>query len=126
MHAGNPGATVGSSIAIAIEAGIMLAGAYAWARNLWLPIGIHIAWNFTEGGIYGAAVSGENARGIFNIVLSPSASPLVTGGTFGPEASLVAVAICLGAGIAFLVAAARAGNWRGASFRLMLDRVQRP
>jgi len=126
MHAGNPGATAGSSVAIAIEAGVMLAGAYAWSRNLWLPIGIHIAWNFTEGGIYGAAVSGETAQGIFDIALSPSAPAWVTGGAFGPEASLVAVAICLAAGAAFLAGAVRAGNWRRASFRLMLDRAQRP
>jgi hypothetical protein len=122
MHAGNAGATAGSSIAIAIEAGLMLATAYAWSRNLWLPIGIHLAWNFSEGGIYGAAVSGVKSEGVFRVALSESASPLITGGAFGPEASLVAVAICLCTGVAFLVAAVRAGRWRRVSFRMVLDR----
>jgi hypothetical protein len=126
MHAGNPGATAVSTVSIAVEAGVMLAAAYAWSRSLWLPIGIHIAWNFTEGGIYGAAVSGDKVEGIFRVVLSKTASPLVTGGDFGPEASLVAVAICLCAGVAFAVAAVRAGRWRGASFRMMLDRADAP
>jgi len=43
----------------------MLAAAYAWSRNLWLPIGIHFAWNFTEGGVFGAAVS-ANTRAAFS------------------------------------------------------------
>ena len=123
MHAGNTGATTESTIAVALEAGVMLAGAYAWTRNLWLPIGIHCAWNFTEGGVFGAAVSGENGESIISVALSPSASPLITGGAFGPEASVVAVAICLCAGVAFLVAAARLGRWRKLTFRMLLDRA---
>lgn len=123
MHAGNPGATTVSTVAIALEAGVMLAAAYAWTRNLWLPIGIHLAWNFTEGGVYGAAVSGGKSQGMFSVALSKSASPLITGAAFGPEASLVALAICLCAGAAFLVAAVRAGRWRKTSFRMVLDRA---
>jgi uncharacterized protein len=48
-HAANPGATVSSSLAIALEAGILLGAAYAATTRLWLPIGMHIGWNFTEG-----------------------------------------------------------------------------
>lgn len=123
MHAGNNGATVWSSMAVALEAGVMLAAAYMWTRNLWLPIGIHLAWNFTEGGIYGAAVSGESAPGIFGVELSRSAPAMITGGTFGPEASVVAVAVCSCVGLAFVVAAVRAGQWRARSFRMLLDRA---
>jgi membrane protease YdiL (CAAX protease family) len=123
MHAGNPGATTVSTLAIALEAGVMLAAAYTWSRSLWLPIGIHLAWNFTEGGIYGAAVSGGKSVGIIGVTLSKSASTLITGGAFGPEASVVAIAICLAAGAAFLIATLRAGHWRKASFRLVLDRA---
>lgn len=122
MHAGNPGATAVSSIAIALEAGLMLAAAYVWSGNLWLPIGLHLGWNFTEGGIYGAAVSGGDSDGVLSVALSKSASPLITGGAFGPEASLVAVAVCLCAGGFFLIGAARTGRWRKASFRLVLGR----
>ncbi|MBC6982162.1 CPBP family intramembrane glutamic endopeptidase [Caulobacter sp. 17J80-11] len=122
MHAGNPGATPLSTVAVALEAGVMLAAAYAWTRSLWLPIGIHLAWNFTQGGIYGAAVSGGKSQGVFDVALAPDASELITGGAFGPEASLVALTICLAAGLVFVVAAIRAGQWRKARFRLVLDR----
>lgn len=94
LHALNPGATVLSSVAIMLEAGVLLGAAYAYSGNLWLPIGIHLGWNFTEGGLFGVSVS----------LAGP---PLLTGGPFGPEASLVAVAICLLAGLTFIVLALR-------------------
>ena len=100
----------------------MLAAAYAWSRNLWLPIGIHFAWNFTEGGVFGAVVSGEHANGIFIVNFSKSASTLITGGAFGPEASVVTVIVCLALAAVFLVATWRAGRWRKLTFRVMLDR----
>src|SRR5262249_14034479 len=57
-HIGNPHATVWSALAISIEAGVLLAAAYMLTGRLWLPIGLHAAWNFTEGGLFGAATSG--------------------------------------------------------------------
>ena len=48
-------------LAIALEAGVMLAAAYLLTGRLWLSMGIHFAWNFTQGGIFGAAVSGRSA-----------------------------------------------------------------
>lgn len=95
-HAFNPGATVVSSIAIAVEAGVLLGAAYALTRRLWFPIGVHAAWNFTEGNVYGMSVSGTGApKGLLPGTLhGPS---LLTGGQFGPEASLIAVLVCLSA-----------------------------
>ena len=55
IHAANKGATLESTLAIALEAGILLAASYILTRSLWLPIGLHFGWNFTEGGIFGAA-----------------------------------------------------------------------
>ena len=46
MHLLNPDASLWGAIAIAIEAGCMLAAAYAATRNLWVPIGLHFGWNF--------------------------------------------------------------------------------
>ena len=124
MHSASPGtfSVNVNTVAIALEAGLMLAAAYAWSRNLWLPIGIHFAWNFTEGGVFGAVVSGEHANGIFIVNFSKSASTLITGGAFGPEASVVTVIVCLALAAVFLIAAWRAGRWRKLTFRVMLDR----
>jgi len=100
FHMFNAGATVTSTLAIALEAGVLLAAAFVLTRRLWLAIGLHFAWNFTEGGVFGAAVSGGTARGV--LATSLHGHPLITGGSFGPEASLVAVIVCLAAGCAVL------------------------
>ncbi|SFW60118.1 CPBP family intramembrane glutamic endopeptidase [Amycolatopsis australiensis] len=86
-HLFNAHATLWGALAIAVEAGGMLAAAYAATRTLWLPIGLHFAWNFAEGGIFGTDVSGTNApEGLLHGVMSGPAA--VSGGEFGPEASL--------------------------------------
>jgi len=121
MHAGNHGATTVSTIAIALEAGGMLAAAYAWSRNLWLVFGLHFAWNVTEGGIFGAAVSGGSFHGALNFPLSPTAPVMLTGGEFGPEASIVAVVVCTSLAAVFVVLAVRARQWRGLRFKPLLD-----
>jgi hypothetical protein len=109
LHAFNPGATAVSTIAIALEAGVLLAAAYVFTRRLWMAIGLHAAWNFSEGGIFGASVSGGKPYGLLRS--SFDGAPLWSGGAFGPEASLVAVVVCLSAGIALTVAAHRRGRF---------------
>jgi membrane protease YdiL (CAAX protease family) len=118
IHAFNPGATLVSTLAIAFEAGILLAAAYAMSRSLWLPIGLHFGWNFTEGGIFSAAVSGGHAHGL--IATTFSGPPLLTGGAFGPEASIPAVAVCVAAALVMLVRAARRGEWKPMRFRFRI------
>jgi hypothetical protein len=96
-HLANKGATFSSGIAIMLEAGILLGAAYALTGRLWLPIGLHIAWNFTEGSIFGMSVSGNSLAGMGDSGLlrgSLSGPRILTGGAFGPEASVVAVAVC--------------------------------
>jgi hypothetical protein len=110
LHALNPGATVVSTAAIALEAGILLGTAYALTRNLWFPIGLHLGWNFTEGGIFGVSVSGGPAvKGVFRVSLA--GRTLLTGGKFGPEASVIAIAVCLSAAVVLLVLTVRNGHW---------------
>jgi membrane protease YdiL (CAAX protease family) len=53
-HAINRGATLVDVSAIAVEAGVLLAAAYAFSRSLWLPIGIHFGWDFAGGGLFAA------------------------------------------------------------------------
>lgn len=110
LHAGNPGATWGSTLAIACESGVLLGLAYAASRALWLPIGLHFGWNFTEGGVFGAAVSGGQNTGL---IVAPLSGPAwMTGGAFGPEASIAALLVSLGASAALAWYAMRAGAWR--------------
>ncbi|TDD57722.1 CPBP family intramembrane metalloprotease [Kribbella antibiotica] len=108
-HLLNPHATLWGAIAIAIEAGGMLGAAYIATRNLWVPIGMHFAWNYAEGGIFGTQISGKAApEGLLDGVLSGPAA--LTGGEFGPEASVYSVAAGLIVTIAFIWLAKRRGQ----------------
>jgi uncharacterized protein len=108
LHLLNPGATLLNAAAISIEAGVLLAAAYMLTRRLWLCIGTHIAWNFTQGGIFSVAVSGGESKGLLQSrMVGPD---WLTGGAFGAEASVVALGICLTVGIALLVLARSQGN----------------
>lgn len=106
-HLANPHATLMSALAIALEAGVLLGAAFMITRRLWLPIGLHAAWNFTQSGIFGAPVSGTVPHGLFVSTLSGPA--WATGGGFGPEASLPAVLVAL-SGVWLVVHAARTGR----------------
>ena len=95
VHLTNDNATVWSSVAIAIEAGLLFGIAYKWCGNLWFPIGIHWSWNYTQGNIFGFAVSGTDAGSSWLHVI-PTGPDILTGGAFGAEASLIAVLLGLG------------------------------
>ena len=73
-----------------------------------LAIGIHWAWNFVEGPIFGTAVSGGSGKGLIKPVIT--GPDLWTGGAFGPEAGLVALIIGTAVGIILLWLAARRGQ----------------
>jgi uncharacterized protein len=107
-HAGNPDATFTSSVMIGLEAGILLGIGFVLTRRLWFPIGLHAAWNFAEGGLFGVPVSGYRLEGLLRGELS--GSPALTGGAFGPEASVVALAICGGTALVLAVIAVRRGH----------------
>ena len=107
-HLANPNATLTGAVAIALEAGVLLGAAYMATHRLWLAIGIHFAWNFVQGGIFGVAVSGVASNGVLRGELHGPA--LLTGGAFGVEGSLVAVVVCLAAAAPLLAVARRRGN----------------
>jgi membrane protease YdiL (CAAX protease family) len=108
-HLFNPGATWFSSFAIAIEAGMLLGAVYMLTRHLWAAMGLHAAWNFTQGWIFGLPVSGgHGGTGLLNGQLT--GSDLLTGGAFGLEASLPAVIVATTVGAAILAVAVRKGR----------------
>ncbi|MFF4378292.1 CPBP family intramembrane glutamic endopeptidase [Kitasatospora sp. NPDC001547] len=108
-HLLNKDATLLGAVAISLEAGGMLAAAYAATRSLWLPIGLHFGWNYAESGIFGTEVSGNgDVHGLLNA--STSGSELLTGGEFGPEASVYAMLFGTLLTVAFLWLARRRGH----------------
>jgi membrane protease YdiL (CAAX protease family) len=107
-HIFNPGATWFSSFAIAIEAGVLLGGVYMVTRSLWLPIGLHAAWNLTQGFLFDIPVSGTAENGLVEAKLSGPA--ILSGGGFGLEASVFAVGVATAFGIWFVWLAVKRGQ----------------
>ena len=101
VHITNDNATVWSSVAIAVEAGLLLGAAYKWAGSLWVPIGIHWAWNFFQGPVFGFAVSGNETRSLLKVVIE--GPEWLTGGPFGAEASVPAFVLGLTLAVVFLL-----------------------
>ena len=102
-HAGNPGATLWSSTAIAIEAGLLFGLLYHVTRSLPVCMGLHAAWNFCQGTVYGIPVSGLKADGW--LVSTRTGPDWLSGGVFGAEASVVALALCTLCSVGLLVVA---------------------
>lgn len=92
LHLVNPHVTLVSVVCI-IVVGVLLGAAYMYYRNLWVPIAIHFAWNFTQNGIFGAVTSGNETTS--SLLTTQITGPeLLTGGQFGPEGSIQAVLFC--------------------------------
>ena len=94
LHLLNPESSFIYAAGVAVEGGLLLGAAYIYSRNLWLPIAIHFAWNFTQSGIFGTITSG-NEKTSSLLVTQITGSKLITGGTFGPEGSIQALIFCL-------------------------------
>jgi len=73
--------------------GILFGCAYLRSRDLWLPIGLHLGWNFTLP-LFGVHLSGLNIK-VTGYEMSWTAGPLWSGGEYGPEASVLTSAVVL-------------------------------
>ena len=74
-------------------AGIVLGIYYIHKPNLWLPIGMHLTWNFFQGPIFGFEVSGIETKSIIN--QSVRGNEIITGGAFGFEGSILATILII-------------------------------
>jgi len=108
VHLNNPNSSPIAAIGIAFEAGVMLGAAYMLTRSLWLPMGIHAAWNLTQGELYDIPVSGTKVHGLVDAQLT--GPPLLTGNGFGLEASLIAIVVATLFGLWLLWLAIRKGE----------------
>jgi len=108
FHLANPNADVVGALILILEGGPLLAAPYVLTGRLWASIGVHTAWNFAEGYIFGANVSGwGTGPSLFEAHPVAEAGQIWTGGAFGPEGSLPAVLFCVLAAAGILMIAAR-------------------
>ncbi|MFC1619817.1 lysostaphin resistance A-like protein [Candidatus Neomarinimicrobiota bacterium] len=85
-HLDNPNPSAMAMVNIFLLS-LMVSVAYFKTRSLWLPLGLHFTWNWTQGSLWGFNVSGiEIGRSVF--IANPQGSDLWTGGAFGAEGSL--------------------------------------
>lgn len=109
VHMGNEGSTIQGIVSITIWAGVLLAATYLLTGRLWLGIGLHSAWNYTQGSVYSGIVSGNGE--VTGFARSTMVGPdYLTGGSFGVEASLIAFLVCSTTGIIMITMAVRKGN----------------
>lgn len=109
VHLFNPAGTLLGALFISVEAGVLLAAAYMLTRRLWMSMGFHMSWNYTQSGVFSGIVSGSDTDpGLFKSRIEGPAA--LTGGSFGLESSLIAFLLCTTTGVVLLVMAVRGGK----------------
>lgn len=93
LHIGNPNASFVSTVNL-IAAGLFLGLGYILTKELAIPIGLHMTWNFFQGPVFGFPVSGSSSEAYF-IKITQLGPDLITGGAFGPEAGIIGLAAIL-------------------------------
>lgn len=89
IHLSNPAASALSVLGNTLG-GVVYGLAFVLTGRLWLPIGLHFAWNFVQGPILGFPVSGIAEGGLLQVQdLGPA---WLTGGGYGPEGGAVGIA----------------------------------
>ena len=112
IHLTSEGATIFSALAIALQAGVLLAAAYALTHRLWMALGIHMAWDFANDGIFGVGVAGQSGQSIHGLLQASLKGPdLFTGGALGVEASLITLVVMVIASLILLRMAYQKGEW---------------
>jgi len=92
VHLTNNGARWITLISVTL-AGLMWAGVFILSRNIWVAAAHHACWNSTIF-LIGVPLSGEDWIAQAPLETALHGSVLWTGGAFGPEDSLVNIAIC--------------------------------
>ena len=108
VHSNNPGIDIVAMMNL-FAGGLLLGINYIFTKNLWFSILLHTAWNFLQGPVLGFPVSGVNLQSILHPELKGNV--LMTGGSFGPEASfLTGVILLIAVLILYLIYQSRTGQ----------------
>jgi len=101
----------------AIEAGVLLAATYILTQRLWMGMGFHMAWNYTQSSIFsGVGTSNPSEYGLLRGVTN--GSELLTGGEYGMEFSVIGLIVLTTTGIILLVKGYRKGNIKPPFWRI--------
>ncbi|HBB88568.1 MAG TPA: hypothetical protein DC047_13230 [Blastocatellia bacterium] len=86
VHLQNPNVVKGFTFINTALAGVWLAVAYLRTRSLWLPLGVHWAWNWALGSLFGLPVSGITSIAPNPLLHGTDLGPAwLTGGSYGIE-----------------------------------------
>ncbi len=96
VHLNNPHAVPGFTFVNTALAGVWLAAAYLRTRSLWLPLGLHWAWNWAQASLLGLPVSGIERIAPAPLLQAMNAGPdWLTGGAYGIEGGAACTAALL-------------------------------
>lgn len=107
IHVGNPRADLLSWLNTFL-AGIWFAAAYWRSRDLWLPFGMHLMWNWMQGAFFGIEVSG-----LTNVTSAPLLREIdrgpawLTGEAYGIEAGIAATVALMVSTLVILILPAK-------------------
>ena len=93
VHLFNPNTTALSCLRIAITGGWLCGIAYAYHRTLWVPIGIHWAWNYMQSNIFEHSVPGSALNSPPILILASKGVKFPAGIEFDTEVSIISTAI---------------------------------
>ncbi len=109
LHLGNPEASWVSTFNVALV-GWWFGAAVLRSGSLWTGIGMHVAWNFCEGFVFGQPVSGVQPAKVALSMASWEPRGFWSGGDFGPEASgLTTVVLAVGLALTLLLPSGKGG-----------------
>lgn len=100
-HMANENATLFTAFSVIVVGGILYTAAFIYTRRIWLALGLHAGWNYFQSGIFGMPNSGTAYKGL--IIPDIQGREEITGGSWGIEASYIAIILALIAGVYFIL-----------------------
>lgn len=103
IHLANPNVSILAIVNI-ILVGLFFGLYVIKTKDLWGACGLHAAWNWTQGNVFGFEVSGLKVPTGSLMNLKLTGAQWFTGGLFGPEAGMAAtIVLCIGIVIVYFI-----------------------